>query len=92
MRLAATLIAVVLSACTMTNYGTKPQPVTGAEGDTFKFKTSFGGFDGGDSADRAVIADLDAFKKANGFASYRIVTRQFNAFPPGYEYLVRFSK
>ena len=92
MRLAATLIAAVLSACTMTGYGTKPQPVTGAELDTFKFTTSFRGFDGGVSADQAVIADIEAFKRANGFASHRIVTRQFSALPPGYEYFVRFSK
>ena len=50
------------------------------------------GFAGGDAADRAVVADIEAFKKANGFASYRIVTRQFDAFPPSYEYFVRLSK
>lgn len=84
--------AIALAACTTTNYGTKPQPVAGAAPDTFKFKMFVGGLSGGDTADEAVVPDIEAFKKANGYAGYTVTARQFNAMPSSYEYIVRFSR
>jgi hypothetical protein len=89
MRIAALLLAAALSACTLSNYGAKPI-ATGP--DTWKFRMVVGGFNGADDADRAVKVDLDAFKDANGFKSYRLVNRQFNNYPSSYEYFVQFAR
>lgn len=83
--------AISFVGCTTASYGLKPIAVEEQQ-DTYKFKLFVGGFSGGETADKAVRGDIDAYQKNNGYEKYTILDKRYNLIPSYFEYTVRFSR
>jgi len=83
--------SMVLVACTTATYGAKPIAETG-QPDTWRFKVYVGGVSGQDQAEAAVQSDLETFKTAQGYTSWTIVQRWYNAIPSYYTFMVTFKR
>ena len=60
--------------------------------DEFTFKVYTGGHSTASTADTRMAKEADAFSKAQGYKSYRVVKRKFSFFPSGYKYTVQFAR
>lgn len=77
--------------CTTATYGIKPTPV-GDQPDTYTFKIFTGGFSAGATADKRAEKELEKYKVANGYIAYTILDKQWEGFPSGVRYKVKFLR
>jgi hypothetical protein len=88
---AMSLFSISLPGCTTATYGIKPTPVAEQQ-DTFTFKIYTGGFAAGATADKRAAKEFDRFMVSNGYSSYTILNKQYDLFPSGFVYTVKFSR
>ena len=92
------LCAFVLSLSTMALVGgcttamySQPAAISTTQ-NIYSFTIKTSGFAGGDTADQRATSEINAFMAANGYKTYKILSRTDEFSPSGYKYTVQFFK